>query len=169
MFDISELWSAWFSKVNVKQLKDKNICHQGEVLRKNPWPASGASIAPKCTAPQSPGACGHISSTDAHWAWETANEPPGFQMLCMILNVSTGASLQRSPRYQGGGSAQNGRTTQRNTESFIATQIEWLVPITVSTEQNLETYEKEIKISHDMLSFQLGAGTSTRALIQLYK
>lgn len=50
-----------------------------------------------------------------------------------------------------------------------ATQIEWLVPIADSIEQNLEAYRKEIKISRDMLSFQYEADRSTTAHIQLHK
>lgn len=50
-----------------------------------------------------------------------------------------------------------------------ATQIRWLIPVADSTEQNLEAYRKEIKISHDTLSFQYEADTSTRAHIQLHK
>jgi len=40
----------------------------------------------------------------------------------------------------------------------------WSLLQAVSTEQNLETYWKEIKISHDMLSFQSGADKSTTQL-----
>lgn len=43
-----------------------------------------------------------------------------------------------------------------------------MAPVTDSTEQNLETYRKEAKISHEMLSFPFGADTSTRIHIQLY-
>lgn len=58
--------------------------------------------------------------------------------------------------------------SMRNTESFSSTQIKWLAPVTDSTEHNLETKRKEVKISHEMPSFPFGADTSTRIHIQLH-
>lgn len=143
-----------------KSLKSKNICHPGEVFTKYSWPNSGTSIAPKCAAHQCPGLVGiqsvqklcYVSSTDVHQAWEIACKPPSLKMLCITSNFSTGVSLAVFPALCQRIFLEWKHPYKRNIESFIATQTEWLIAVADSIEQNLETSNKKIKLSGDMLS-----------------
>lgn len=70
-------------------------------------------------------------------------------MLCITLNFSTGVSLAVSPALCQRTFLEWKHPYKRNIESFIATQIEWLIAVADSIEQNLETSKKKIKLSGD--------------------